>query len=594
MTAVDTATGHIETVPEAGPSVRRRSFPRWETWSAAVPVVILVTAGWQRRWMADDGLIHLRVVENVLGGHGFVFNAGERVEASTSALWVALLALLRAPGLVGLESTAVVTGLAGSAGGLFLAIRGAELLWRGAGRRHPLLPAGAVVLAVLPPMWDFATSGLETGLVFFWLGATFFLLSRLATAAAVPGSRLPMVAAVVSSAGPLIRPDLALFTGAFLVATVWVARRRGHCPGRRPAALVALGLALPAGYQLFRMGYYGALVPTTALAKEAERAWWTQGWVYLTDFLRPYWLAVPLVVAAALLAAGVAGWIRDRATDRVVVAAAPVRAGLADVLYVCRVGGDFMHGRMLLPGLFAVLMPVAVIEARSAWRAAAAVSILPWAVVCAAHLRVPYVVGPHGITDERSFWSISAGHRNPVQVGAYRRSILYTDGQTALSLHRGTDRRLGWRPGIVPVYASMPLRPDLPFRTAFVAPNLGITGVLAGPSIHIVDPSGLADAFASRLQLSARGRPGHEKALGRWWVVARFGDPGAALPEDVSPAAVTAARRALGCGPLRDLQAATTDRLTVARFVRNIGVSIRLRNLRLPSDPGAAESRFCR
>ena len=56
-------------------------------------VGVLVAAGlfgwgaWQRRWIADDGLIVLRTVRNLMAGNGPVFNAGERVEANTSTVW---------------------------------------------------------------------------------------------------------------------------------------------------------------------------------------------------------------------------------------------------------------------------------------------------------------------------------------------------------------------------------------------------------------------------------------------------------------------------------------------------------------------------
>ena len=48
---------------------------------------------WQRRWIADDGLIVLRTVRNLLAGNGPVFNAGERVESNTSAAWTYLVYL---------------------------------------------------------------------------------------------------------------------------------------------------------------------------------------------------------------------------------------------------------------------------------------------------------------------------------------------------------------------------------------------------------------------------------------------------------------------------------------------------------------------
>ena len=595
MTAVDETTGTLSVEDDLPPSNGRlstRRLPSWETGLAAIPVFLLLIAGWQRRWMADDGLIHLRVVENVLQGHGFVFNAGERVEASTSVLWVAILAVLHAPRLVGPETLAVVTGLVCTAAGLFLATQGAAVLWRREGERSWLLPAGAIVVAVVPPMWDFATSGLETGLVFLWLGLSFFMLAKV-TIAPEPGWGRFRAVALVLSAGPLIRPDLALFTGAYLLAALVMGRRAGIST-RRLLMLAALALAIPAAYQVFRMGYYGTLVPTTALAKEAGRAWWSQGQRYLADLLGTYRLLIPLGIGGALLAAGVRRWVGERAPDRLLVVAAPVLAGLADGLYVTRVGGDFMHGRLLLPALFAVMMPVAVVDARSWWRGALLVGVLPWAVLCGTDLRVPYVVSPDGIADERAFYSISARERNPVQVDSYAPMVLHADGQEAKRLASTPGASLGWRTDrVLPVYTSMPLRDGLPASDAFVASNLGITGVLAGPSVHIVDPSGLADPFASRVLVPTRGRPGHEKGLPLAWVIARFGDPAAPPPEGVSAQDVDAARRALRCGALHDLEVATTAPLTPGRFVRNIRLAIQLRHFRFSSDPSAAVARFC-
>lgn len=65
--------------------------------------------------------------------------------------------------------------------------------------------------------------------------------------------------------GPLVRPDLAVASMAMLTAAAALVR-----PGwRRLLGLGAVAAALPAAYQVFRMGYYGMLVPSTALAKEA-------------------------------------------------------------------------------------------------------------------------------------------------------------------------------------------------------------------------------------------------------------------------------------------------------------------------------------
>jgi arabinofuranosyltransferase len=55
----------------------------------------------------------------------------------------------------------------------------------------------------------------------------------------------------------------------------------------------------------------------------------------------------------------------------------PVACGVAHTAYVVRVGGDFMHARFLLPSLFAVLLPVAVVAgARGRTRAGLAVIVV--------------------------------------------------------------------------------------------------------------------------------------------------------------------------------------------------------------------------
>lgn len=63
--------------------------------------------------------------------------------------------------------------------------------------------------------------------------------------------------------------------------------------------MLAGGL-LPVGYEVFRMGYYGLLVPGTALAKDAAGDKWSQGMIYLANFNRPYVLWVPAVLLLAL------------------------------------------------------------------------------------------------------------------------------------------------------------------------------------------------------------------------------------------------------------------------------------------------------
>lgn len=544
--------------------------------AALAPCALLGVLGWTHRWNSDDAFINFRVVDHLLHGQGPVFNFGERVEAYTSALWVGVLAAGSAVlGIERLPWVAVVGGLALTVGGLAAATWAAVRLH--ADRGGSMVPLGALAFAVLPPAWDFATSGLETGLGFAWLGATFAVL--------VAGERragLLDVAAFLAGLGVLVRPDFAVFTVAFVVVVVALSPR----PAAR-AAPRALAFALPAPllYELFRAGYFAALVPNTALAKEAGDSRWGQGWDYAWDTLGTYWLWLPL---AALL-----GWLAFRLRARALVWAALPAAGALHLLYVMRVGGDFMHGRMLLPGLFAMLLPVAAVPVRR--RAAdllLAAAVIAWAVVCAATLRTDYdetpAIAASGVADERAVYASMAGHEHPVTLDDYSG---HGWAQAGAAVHQRAAA--GHR---VVTFGGPNLDPPPPDTTlaggttpaVLVAPaaNVGLFGYAAGRDVHVVDRHGLADPVAARLRLDIRGRPGHEKHMPPSWVLARFARAGG-TPEE------RAAARALGCGDLEETLRAVTEPTNLGRFLSRIGFALTSTRLRFDADPRAAARELC-
>ncbi|MDO5500549.1 MAG: hypothetical protein Q4F67_12815, partial [Propionibacteriaceae bacterium] len=268
-----------DTAPPPARSRRRIHVPSLVL--CAVPVLFLAIMGWYQRWVSDDGWINIRVVEQFMAGNGPVYNTGERVEVTTSTLWfwILLLGQLVAPGLAP-EVWGASTGVVLTVTGLVLAMLGARRLF--ALRRPTLyLPVGAVVVAAIPPMWDFASSGLETGLGFCWLGLCFWMLAGRVASLEAGGARRaawsPVFPAIVIGLGPLVRPDFALYSALFALALLASSRLKWW------DWLVCLGLALaiPGAYQIFRMGYFALLVPNTALAKDASNARWGDGWNYL-------------------------------------------------------------------------------------------------------------------------------------------------------------------------------------------------------------------------------------------------------------------------------------------------------------------------
>ncbi len=622
-----------------GPGRRRRFGPeaisprRWLGPGALgkavllAPVVLLALLAWSRRWTSEDAFIYYRVVENLLDGQGPVFNVGERVEAYTGPLWLGVLALGRAlvPASAPIEWVAVVLGLVLSVAGLLAVTWAALELWRPS-RGHDTsraalgLPLGALVLVALPPFWDYATSGLETGLTFAWLGATFLGLVTLALRSGGGGAgegrgvRAVYPLALAIGLGPLVRPDLVIFALAFLIVLLLVERPRSPW---RAAGLIVLALAIPLAYQIFRMGYFGALVPSTALAKEAGESFWARGWGYLVNFALPYALWLPLAALLGYGAAATRGLWRRGETRRALLVAAPVLAGLLHALYVVRVGGDYMHARLLLPSVFAAVMPLAVIvPGRRATGAVLAAIVVPWALVCAVGLRAPAEQPKDEqqlqVDDQRRHIVELWGYRHPVtldglvaqperRLALHRRQGLLlaelAERRRAMVLDYSSDRnRFGERSRRPrPLDWALP-RPGLPPVVARLG-SVGRVGYAAGPRVHVADKNGLADPIAARLRLSPQRawRPGHEKTLPEEWTLARYGVPATERGARIlaGDERVIAARRALACGALRELVDATTGPLDAGRFLANMAFAVRERSLRFSPDPIRAAAELC-
>ncbi|NUU21517.1 MAG: hypothetical protein HOV68_08375, partial [Streptomycetaceae bacterium] len=219
------------------------------------PTALLAALGWHRRWMTDDGLIFTRVVRQIAAGHGPVYSVGERVETSTSTLWPWLLAAAHWVTPFRDAETGVYLGLALSVGGMWLALDATRRLHRVRTAQRFLLPVGALVFVAIQVNWDFLTAGMEMGLVLAWIGAAWWLLVAAWRRPAVSRPRLA-AAAFLYGLGPMVRPDLGLTALVLLGTLAWLARARW----RACALMAAAAGALPATYQVFRMGYYGLLV----------------------------------------------------------------------------------------------------------------------------------------------------------------------------------------------------------------------------------------------------------------------------------------------------------------------------------------------
>jgi arabinofuranosyltransferase len=558
-----------------------------------VPVIVVLVMGWQRRWTSDDGFINFRYVDQIRSGNGPVFNAGERVEAFTSPLWLGVLLFLDVVLPLRLEWIAVVAGLVLTAAGFVFAAAGTARLWRHAVGEGPMVPAGLLLFAAVPPVWDFATSGLDNALGVAWLGASWWALCRRVFPQGTrhEGKPTPWSTCVLVGLGPLVRPELGIVTTAFLIV-VLISERSWGARGRT----VLWALALPLAYEAFRMAYYAAVVSNTALAKEAGASEWTRGWGYLLDTLRPYRLWIPLLLLVALGLVPLVRSIRARGSRlEAILVAAPIAAGITQAAYVVRVGGDFMHARMLLLPLFCVVLPVAVVVIRG-WRWVPAVLLVPWLLISAIALRPSYDGVPGtGITDERAFYVKGSAEPNPVTIDDYLHGSLD-------SARAGRDARVievrGERGLVLGLNPSAPLPlEDHVVQTSVVSVvfTVGLYGYAAGPDVFVVDSLGLSTALGSRFRAPSpppdyppNGWAGHDKRHRDAWDVARFASPAPDEPRELRDA-----RRSLRCGSVPVLLEAVTGRFGPGRAWRNVWESFTLTTFRLSESPEQAVRELC-
>jgi arabinofuranosyltransferase len=294
-----------------------------------VGFVLLIVALVSSAWVCDDAWITFRTVKRFWEGDGLTWNPGERVQAYTHPLWM-LLMLVFAGVTKEFFFTSIALSFAltlGFAGWLTWILR----------TRASLAAAVPLVLVASRAFVDFSVSGLENPL------QSVLLLALIAAVL----SRREGMATLVLSALFLTRADSVLIAAPLWLAMHW---------GQRPTWwAMALG-ALPAiGWELFSYAYYGAWVPNTAIAKlNLEVGWGTlisSGLRYLGDsFSRD-----PVTLVVMIAALGFAFRRGDR------FARALALGAVLSLLYVIRIGGDFMSGRFLVAPFVASLGAAAMV-----------------------------------------------------------------------------------------------------------------------------------------------------------------------------------------------------------------------------------------
>ncbi len=484
---------------------------RWSLVAAALAVGYHKVIA--RASLFDDAFIAFRYARNFAEGHGLVFNLGERVEGYTNFLWTVTLGILHRLTPLEAPQLALILGPLCFGANLLVVARLGRLLTAPrvenntvAGRASSTwhLPLAVLLLAFHGVYTDYGTSGLETGAasLFVNLGVLWLISRRDPPGVALAGAMFIFAT--------LTRPDHGLFyaVGAMVVLVERIrplvaARRDGpaklwHAGGNVLAAYAA-PFSLYAVYLLWKLHYYGDIVPNTYYAKSVALAWYTQGRVYAATFYLGTQAWAPLLLCLIWLV------MRPRHAFarrfKLFFAAGFVIYNL----YVAKIGGDFMYGRfyVTLVPLYLLAAEALVHELARPRPQSARLPPLPafrWTAVAvafgllAASTQAITMIRPHrirwGIADEatyhlvKSFRPLSVDHHQE-PTGKFFRRVLKDRG---LELVIGTGG-----PGTVGYHSRL----------------------------QIIDVRGLTDAYVARQRIDKRVRPGHEKLAPRKYLIAR-------------------------------------------------------------------------
>ena len=241
-----------------------------------------------RGFFVDDAYISFRYVAQFAAGNGLVYNIGERVEGYSNFLWILLLTPFR---LLGVDLLLASKAMGGAFG-----IATVILTWSWA-RRLPYPFIAPLFLALTAPFAVWAMGGLETllftflvvasGLVFIgeeergtgWLSAPLFGLLALARP---EGVAIVLVAVAIRGLRLL---------------------RAGETPKRDHVLWLAALAVVIAPYFIWRLSYYGDVLPNTVYAKSMglhlrpllEGIYYLYGAVQAIGGI--FFLAVPLLLA---------------------------------------------------------------------------------------------------------------------------------------------------------------------------------------------------------------------------------------------------------------------------------------------------------
>ncbi len=418
-------------------------------------------------WVSDDAYITLRTVDN-FRWMGLGWNPGERVQAYTHPLWMMLLWIARQV-LGNAYRAAIYTSVLASCGALVVLGR----YWV-AGRGAWLMAVFALTCS--KTYMDFATSGLENPLTHVLLA---LFIAATAWNQVLGKSHKPFLFFL---AGLLIlnRHDAFLFVAPVLALAMWREK------SLRMWILCIEALFPLLAWEAFSLFYYGFPFPNTAYAKLntglPSSSLAIQGLFYFWNSIQVDPLALVVIFVAMLVG------LRSKVSHE----RALCLGVCLYLIYIIRIGGDFMSGRFFAAPLF---VSVAVLSRLPIWNSMrkTMVACVVFFVLSLASIGTPLRCGSkypsewkpligfareshmdlRGICDERGVYNYSTGYFS-------------AERQEDFPVHEWFRKGMALREWPEPVYFGDQV-------------GIGYLGYAVGSLRYILDKYALPDALLARL-----------------------------------------------------------------------------------------------
>ncbi|MBN2736199.1 MAG: hypothetical protein JXR70_04400 [Spirochaetales bacterium] len=446
--------------------MNNKQSDNWEIFkNAMIILMILLCLGFilfliiKTAWLSDDSFITFRTVDNFINGHGLTWNTNERVQAYTHPLWMFVLSFFY-------YFTHEIFYTA-----IFISIGLSVLSCLVYGFGVSLEPVNAIIgllfLSFSKSFIEYSTSGLENPLTFMLMALFYWVYFK-----QDKGLIKLFLLALISSLSAINRSDTILFFIFPIILSYYESKK--WISG---IMVLFIGILPFMAWEVFSVYYYGFPFPNTAYAKlntgVSSLRLAQQGLNYYVNSIKND----PITLLG--ISVGIVSFFINR-KKRVLFSSLGI---ILYLLYIIKIGGDFMSGRFFAAPLFASMMNLSQSEGRLHGRIT-----LP-AAICIIYLGLLTPSSPVNlnqnysnnelkkeegwVADERGWYYLCTGL---LQAG--KRPFMPSCGYS---------------------YDGIKFREQGP--QTIVHGFVGMVGYFAGPDVHIIDFNALTDPLLSRIHI---------------------------------------------------------------------------------------------